>query len=186
MRQFDVVEEKKFLPRINKKELGIVVGIPISEGFITCHPKLPEPVKGLLEPIACIPQSVKDRVSSPLKPSLICLVPHAVFKSERKGNQTGSLYHAENQLLGAFRCMLDAQKIAKVRVDNELPVLPLGMTNVGNLVSFRACWPKNKEGVSSIGLSLICRSPCLLPMSLIITCLRWRGQLNLFFSSFKS
>ena len=41
-------------------------GIAISEGFITCHPKLPESVKGLLEPIACIPQSVKERESSPL------------------------------------------------------------------------------------------------------------------------
>jgi hypothetical protein len=59
-------------------------GIAISEGFITCHPKLPESVKGLLEPIACIPQSVKQRVSSPLKPSLTCLVPHSVFKSERR------------------------------------------------------------------------------------------------------
>src|SRR5947207_5948731 len=38
-------------------------GIAISEGFLACHPKLPEPVKGLLEPIACIPQSVKERVS---------------------------------------------------------------------------------------------------------------------------
>jgi len=47
-----------------------------------------------------------------------------------------SLNHAENQLLGALLCMLDSQKIAKARIDNELPVLPLGFANVGNWVSF--------------------------------------------------
>ena len=59
-------------------------GIAISEGFLTCHSKLPEPVKSLLEPIACIPQSVKKRVSSRLLPSLTCLVPYAMFKCERR------------------------------------------------------------------------------------------------------
>src|SRR5579859_1262384 len=39
-------------------------GIAISEGFITHHPKLPESVHRLLEPIACIPPSVKEKVSS--------------------------------------------------------------------------------------------------------------------------
>lgn len=63
--------------------LGLA-GIAISKGFVTCHPKLPESVKGLLEPIPCIPQSVRERVSSTLKASLISLVPHAVFKSERR------------------------------------------------------------------------------------------------------
>jgi len=48
------------------------------------HPKLPASVKGLLEPIACIPQSVKERVSSPLKPSLICLVPTQCSKVSKE------------------------------------------------------------------------------------------------------
>ena len=76
------------------------------------------------------------------------------FVVERKSD-CGPLYHAENQLLGALRCMLDAQKIAKARVHNELPVLPLGIVNVGNWVSFWACWPnESREGVSSIALPL--------------------------------
>lgn len=76
------------------------------------------------------------------------------FVVERKSD-CGPLYHAENQLLGALRCMFDAQKIAKARIENELPVLPLGIVNVGNWISFWACWPnKSREGVSSIALPL--------------------------------
>ena len=72
-----------------------------------------------------------------------------------RNSDCGSLYHAENQLLGALRCMLDAQKIAKFRVDNDLPVLPLGIANVGNWVSFWACWPNNsKEEVLFISCPL--------------------------------
>jgi len=81
------------------------------------------------------------------------------FVVERKSD-CGPLYYAENQLLGALRCMFEAQKIAKSRVNNELPILPLGITNVGNWISFWACWlNNNREGVSSIALTpLICRS----------------------------
>jgi hypothetical protein len=39
-------------------------GISLSEGFITQHPRLPKSVQKLMEPIACIPSSVKEMVSS--------------------------------------------------------------------------------------------------------------------------
>src|SRR5271170_6127909 len=39
-------------------------GISLSEGFITQHPGLPKSVQKLMEPIACIPSSVKEMVSS--------------------------------------------------------------------------------------------------------------------------
>ena len=80
------------------------------------------------------------------------------FVVERKSD-CGLLFLAENQLLGTLRCMFDAQKIANCRIDNELPILPLGITNVGNWISFWACWPNNNgEGVSSICISpLTCR-----------------------------
>lgn len=65
------------------------------------------------------------------------------------------LFPAENQLLGCLRCMFDAQKIAKSRIDNDLPVLPLGIANVGNWISFWACWPNDsREDVSFSALHL--------------------------------
>jgi hypothetical protein len=76
------------------------------------------------------------------------------FVVERKSD-CGPLYHAENQLLGALRCMFDAQQIAHSRIDDQLPVLPLGIANVGNWISFWACWPNTcRDEVSSIASPL--------------------------------
>jgi len=75
------------------------------------------------------------------------------FVVERKSDN-GSLYAVENQLLGAFRCIFEAQKIAQSRVNTNLPILPLGITNVGNWISLWAGWPNSsREDVSSIALS---------------------------------
>jgi hypothetical protein len=75
------------------------------------------------------------------------------FVVERKSD-SGSLYAVENQLLGAFRCIFEAQKIAQSRVNQDLPILPLGITNVGNWISLWAGWPNSsREDVSSIALT---------------------------------
>lgn len=64
------------------------------------------------------------------------------------------LYYAQNQILGALRCIFEAQTIAKRKVDKTLPVLPLGIVNVGNWIEFWACWPSGTaENVSSSELS---------------------------------
>jgi hypothetical protein len=46
----------------------------ISEGYLTQHSKLPSEVKKFLDPIKCIPLSIKEKVTYPSKPSLICAV----------------------------------------------------------------------------------------------------------------
>jgi len=61
------------------------------------------------------------------------------FVVERKSD-SGSLFYAENQFLGSIRCMLEAQAILKERINSHLPVLPMGLVNVGNLVEFWAAW----------------------------------------------
>jgi len=74
------------------------------------------------------------------------------FVVERTSD-SGSLHAVENQLLGAFRCIFEAQKIAQSRVNKDLPILPLGITNVGNWISLWAGWPNSSdEDVASIVL----------------------------------
>jgi len=68
---------------------------------------------------------------------------------ERK-RDCGPLFFAQNQVLGALRCMFEAQTVANRKVDKTLPVLPLGIVNVGNWIEFWACWPSGTaENVSS-------------------------------------
>jgi hypothetical protein len=75
------------------------------------------------------------------------------FVVERKSDN-GSLYAVENQLSRAFRCIFEAQKVAQSRVNEDLPILPLGITNVGNWIYLWAGWPNStREDVSSIALS---------------------------------
>lgn len=45
---------------------------------------------------------------------------------ERKSD-SGNIYYAQNQVLGALRCMYEAQAVAKQKIDNTLPTLPLGI-----------------------------------------------------------
>jgi hypothetical protein len=67
------------------------------------------------------------------------------FVIERKSD-SGSLFYAENQFLGSLRCMFEAQEILKASINNELPVLPMGLVNVGNLVEFWAGWLNPDSG----------------------------------------
>src|SRR5436309_14208440 len=46
----------------------------VSEGYLSQHPKLPLEVKKLLEPIKCIPSTIKEKVDFPFTPFLICTV----------------------------------------------------------------------------------------------------------------
>ena len=61
------------------------------------------------------------------------------FAIERKSD-SGSLYYAQNQLIGLFRCMIEAQAIAQRRISSFLPILAMGLVNVGNWVEFWAAW----------------------------------------------
>lgn len=61
-------------------------------------------------------------------------------------SDSGAVFFAENQLLGTFRCFYEAQCVARRRIDKTLPVLPLGIVNVGNLVEFWACSPTTISG----------------------------------------
>ena len=61
------------------------------------------------------------------------------FAIERKSD-SGSLYYAQNQLIGMFRCMIEAQTIAQRRICSLLPILAMGLVNVGNWVEFWAAW----------------------------------------------
>src|SRR5271167_2071785 len=71
---------------------------------------------------------------------------------ERKGD-CGPLYYAQNQILGALRCMFKTQTITKSKINNTLPILPLGIFNVGHWIEFWACWRSGPaENVSSNGL----------------------------------
>jgi hypothetical protein len=62
-----------------------------------------------------------------------------IFVVERKSG-CEPLYYVGNQPLGALYCMLDTQKIAKFRLDNDLPALFLEIANVWDWISFWACW----------------------------------------------
>jgi hypothetical protein len=63
------------------------------------------------------------------------------FVIERKSD-SGSLFFAQNQLIGALRCIFEAQLIAQQKLDQKLPVLALGLVNVGNWIEFWAAWRK--------------------------------------------
>ena len=52
------------------------VDMIVSEGYLTQHPKLPPAVKKLLDPIQCIPSSIKEKVSLLFELSLIFPVQH--------------------------------------------------------------------------------------------------------------
>lgn len=66
------------------------------------------------------------------------------FAIERKSDN-GSCFLAQNQLIQTLRCMLEAQWIAKGRINTDLPVLALGIVNVGNWVEFWAAWPNDED-----------------------------------------
>ena len=68
------------------------------------------------------------------------------FTIERKSD-SGSCFFAQNQLFGTFRCILEAQTIAKRRINNSLPVLALGLVNVGNWTEFWGAWPSEDDQV---------------------------------------
>ena len=72
---------------------------------------------------------------------------------ERKGDY-GPLYDAQNQILGALRCMFEAQTITKRKVDKTLPVLPLGIVNIDHWIEFWACYPSGTAENVSKELSL--------------------------------
>jgi hypothetical protein len=46
----------------------------------------------------------------------------------------------QNRFFGSLRCIVEAQSILKERINNEPPVLPMGLVNVGNWVEFWAGW----------------------------------------------
>ena len=68
------------------------------------------------------------------------------FAIERKSD-SGSCFFAQNQLIGALRCILEAQTIAKRRISSSLPVLALGLVNVGNWAEFWGAWPSEDDQV---------------------------------------
>jgi hypothetical protein len=59
---------------------------------------------------------------------------------ERK-NDSGSLFLAQNQLLGALCCIYEAQRIAKLHFSSTLPHLAIGIVNVGHNIEVWAMWP---------------------------------------------
>ena len=59
---------------------------------------------------------------------------------ERKSD-SGSLFFAQNQLLGALCCIYEAQKIARLHFSSTLPHLAIGIVNVGHNVEVWAMWP---------------------------------------------
>ena len=61
------------------------------------------------------------------------------FVVERTSD-SGSQFLAQNQFFSSLRCIVEAQSILKERINNELPVLPMGLVNVGNWVEFWAGW----------------------------------------------
>ena len=103
------------------------------------------------------------------------------FTVERKSD-SGALYYAQNQLLGTLRCMVESQMVAKRRVDKNLPVLSLGIVNVGNWVEFWGCWNhETMETVSpTVRTSLPCRPTSLQSTLRTITCLVFGVVSNLF------
>ena len=68
------------------------------------------------------------------------------FTIQRKSD-SGSCFLAQNQLFGTLRCILEAQMIAKRRINNSLPVLALGLVNVGNWTEFWGAWPSEDDQV---------------------------------------
>ena len=67
---------------------------------------------------------------------------------ERKSD-SGSVYFTENRLLGSLCCIYESQHIAKLRFDENLPHLALGIVNVGNCVELWGCWPRSPRGAVS-------------------------------------
>ena len=68
-----------------------------------------------------------------------------IFVIERKSD-SGSMYFAENQLFGSLICTLQAQRVAKQRVNEDLPALALGFVNVGNLIEFWIGFDVEEDG----------------------------------------
>ena len=68
----------------------------------------------------------------------------------------GPLYFVQNQVLGALRCIFEAQTVAQCKLDKTLPVLPFGIVNVGNWIEFWTCWHGGtEENVSSLWVLLL-------------------------------
>ena len=67
------------------------------------------------------------------------------FTVERKSD-SGAVYSAQNQLLGTFRCMHEAQRVARRHFDDTLPIQPMGFINVGNHIEFWGAWEVLQEG----------------------------------------
>jgi hypothetical protein len=57
-------------------------------------------------------------------------------------SDSGSLYFAQNQLLGSLCCIYQAQKIARGHFSPTLPHLAMGIVNVGHNIEVWAMWPK--------------------------------------------
>ena len=55
-------------------------------------------------------------------------------------SDSASHFDAQNQFLGSFRRIVEAQSILHQRINIELPVLPMGLVNVGNWVEYWAGW----------------------------------------------
>jgi len=62
------------------------------------------------------------------------------FTIERKSD-SGSSYVAQNQLLGSLLCIYESMKVSHRHIDKNLPVMALGLVNVGNWVELWGLWP---------------------------------------------
>lgn len=46
----------------------------------------------------------------------------------------GSLYSCQHQLMGGLRCVVAAMQLVETRLKANLPVVALGLANIGNYV----------------------------------------------------
>ena len=76
-------------------------------------------------------------ISSGAASQLFCF---PTFTIERKSD-SGSSYVAQNQLLGSLLCIYESMKVSHLHIDKNLPVMALGLVNVGNWVELWGLWP---------------------------------------------